>query len=46
MATAKGDNVILNSKHLSGATVPQQLPTLGNGDEVQVPFGAADRFTL
>lgn len=45
MATANGDNVILNSMHLSGAVVPQQLSTRGTAEDTQVPLGFEDKLT-
>ena len=47
MAVARGDKVITNSIHLSGAVVPQQLPSLEiGGDETQAPLGLEVRFTV
>lgn len=47
MATACGERVIRNSTHLSGATVPQQLPARGTGGfDTQVPFGLLERLQL
>jgi len=43
---ADGLSVIINSRHLSGLDVPQQLPSRNTIGLVHVWFGEAERSTL
>jgi hypothetical protein len=45
-AIVEGFNVITNSRHLSGADVPQQFPSRAINGLVQERFGEAERSTF